>query len=156
MNKRSAVLFVSVLLIVIYAIKVWHTPMEQNHHHSSNNTSYSVNSTELLQKSNPQQVARYIQQHHKLPNYYIRKEEARRQGWIATKANLCQRVPGSIIGGDTFANREQRLPSQAGRYWREADVNFQCGRRNSDRLLYSNDGLIYLTTDHYRSFKQVP
>ncbi|PPS59243.1 hypothetical protein CRX72_17070 [Pantoea sp. BRM17] len=28
-------------------------------------------------------------------------------------------------------------------------------RRGADRLIYSSDGLIYLTRDHYRSFRKV-
>jgi len=65
-------------------------------------------------------------------------------------------LPGRAIGGDRFSNRERRLPMQAGRQWYEADVNYNCGHRDADRLLYSSDGLIFLTTDHYRSFTPVP
>lgn len=101
-------------------------------------------------------VARWLQRHHQLPDYYIRKNDARRQGWDAAKGNLCEVLPGRAIGGDRFANREKRLPTQPGRQWFEADVNYRCGHRNADRLLYSSDGLIFLTTDHYRSFKKVP
>ncbi|MFH8134459.1 ribonuclease domain-containing protein [Pantoea osteomyelitidis] len=101
-------------------------------------------------------VASWLQQHHQLPDYYISKNAARRQGWDAGKGNLCEVLPGKAIGGDRFSNREKRLPQQAGRQWYEADVNYRCGHRNADRLLYSSDGLILLTTDHYRSFKKVP
>lgn len=101
------------------------------------------------------QVARYLQQHQRLPDFYLTKAQARRQGWNASAGNLCQVLPGRAIGGDRFANRERKLPAQAGRQWYEADVNYHCGRRSTDRLLYSSDGLIYLTTDHYRSFQRV-
>ncbi|HBT28621.1 MAG TPA: ribonuclease, partial [Erwinia persicina] len=57
--------------------------------------------------------------------------------------------------GDRFSNREGGLPQKNGRRWFEADVNYACGRRGTDRLLYSSDGLIYLTLDHYRHFQQV-
>ncbi|MFD1803540.1 ribonuclease domain-containing protein [Mixta tenebrionis] len=100
-------------------------------------------------------VARYLQQHQRLPDYYISKTQARRHGWVAAKGNLCQVLPGRAIGGDRFANREGGLPAHAGRNWYEADVNYRCGRRGADRLLYSSDGLIYLTTDHYRTFHRL-
>lgn len=100
-------------------------------------------------------VARYLQQHHRLPDYYLTKSQARRQGWDARAGDLCDKLPGKAIGGDRFSNREGRLPVRQGRSWFEADVNYQCGRRNADRLLYSSDGLIFLTQDHYRSFKRV-
>lgn len=100
-------------------------------------------------------VANYIQQHQRLPDYYIRKSAARRQGWDPAKGNLCQVLPGRAIGGDRFSNREGGLPEKSGRSWYEADVNYQCGRRGADRLLYSSDGLIFVTRDHYRHFEQV-
>ncbi|MBC8952691.1 ribonuclease domain-containing protein [Xenorhabdus sp. PB62.4] len=100
-------------------------------------------------------VADYLRQHHTLPDYYITKKQARRLGWNAREGNLCEILPGRAIGGDRFANRENKLPTEAGRHWFEADVNYQCGHRGSDRLLYSNDGLIYLTVDHYNSFTRL-
>ncbi|ROR15068.1 ribonuclease domain-containing protein [Erwinia sp. JUb26] len=100
-------------------------------------------------------VANYLQQHQRLPDYYMRKSEARRQGWDPSRGNLCQVLPGRAIGGDRFSNREGGLPEKAGRKWFEADVNYQCGRRGSDRMLWSSDGLIYVTRDHYRHFEQV-
>lgn len=102
-----------------------------------------------------ERVVSYLQQHQRLPDYYVRKSEARRQGWDPASGNLCQALPGKAIGGDRFSNREGRLPNKSGRNWYEADVNYQCGRRGSDRMLWSSDGLIYLTHDHYRHFTQV-
>lgn len=63
-------------------------------------------------------------------------------------------MPGKAIGGDRFGNQEKGLPDAPSRQWFEADINYNCGHRGSDRLLYSSDGLIYVTTDHYRSFQQ--
>ena len=101
-------------------------------------------------------VARYLLQNQQLPAYYVTKEQARRLGWDPAKANLCDVLPGKAIGGDRFSNREKHLPQRSGRSWHEADVNYHCGHRDADRLVYSSDGLVYLTTDHYRSFRQVP
>jgi len=101
-------------------------------------------------------VARYILQNQQLPDYYLTKSEARRRGWNPSKGDLCDVLPGKAIGGDRFSNREKRLPQRQNRQWYEADVNYRCGHREADRLVYSSDGLVYLSTDHYRSFKQVP
>ncbi|PHM27417.1 ribonuclease [Xenorhabdus budapestensis] len=100
-------------------------------------------------------VADYVHQHNRLPDYYITKKQARRLGWDASKGNLCEILPGKAIGGDRFSNRENKLPNQRDRQWFEADVNYNCGRRGSNRLLYSNDGLIYLTLDHYKTFTKL-
>ncbi|WFL69157.1 ribonuclease domain-containing protein [Pantoea sp. X85] len=117
---------------------------------------WSASHPDISQLTDANTVARWVQQHHTLPDLYLTKNEARRQGWNPSKGNLCEVLPGRAIGGDRFSNRERRLPMRAGRQWYEADVNYDCGHRDADRLLYSNDGLIFLTTDHYRSFKQVP
>lgn len=101
-------------------------------------------------------VARWVLQHQQLPDYYLTKSDARKRGWNPAKGNLCEVLPGKAIGGDRFTNREKRLPSRAGRQWYEADVNYRCGHRDADRLVYSSDGLVFLSTDHYRSFRQVP
>lgn len=151
--KKFRPLIIVIMLIIGFALKAWHSPSTS----STVTTSSSGQAPSSIEaKTDPSTVARYLRSHQQLPDYYIRKGEARHQGWIASKGNLCDVMPGRVIGGDRFSNREHRLPEQSGRYWQEADVNFSCGRRNSDRLLFSSDGLIYLTTDHYRSFQQVP
>lgn len=91
----------------------------------------------------------------RLPAMYLRKDEAAKLGW-RPGTDLCRLAPGRAIGGDSFGNRERRLPDQRGRRWFEADLDFACGKRNADRLVYSNDGLRFVTTDHYRSFHEVP
>ena len=99
-------------------------------------------------------VVPYIKAHGRLPDYYITKREAMNAGWNPSAGNLCDVLPGKAIGGDIFSNRERRLPYQQGRRWYEADVNFSCGHRNSDRLIFSSDGLIFITSDHYQTFTQ--
>ncbi|MDQ1225796.1 guanyl-specific ribonuclease Sa [Pantoea ananatis] len=74
---------------------------------------------------------------------------------IQRKGDLCEVLPGRAIGGDRFSNRERKLPERADRQWFEADVNYRCGHREADRLVYSSDGLVFLSTDHYRTFKPV-
>lgn len=100
-------------------------------------------------------VVSYVKKHQQLPAYYIKKSEAREKGWDAATGNLCDVLPGKAIGGDdVFSNREGSLPAAEKRKWFEADLNYKCGRRNADRLLYSSDGLIYVTHDHYKTFQQ--
>lgn len=91
----------------------------------------------------------------KLPARYITKKDAEKAGW-KPGADLCRAAPGRVIGGDPFANREKRLPEKAGRRWFEADLDASCGRRGAKRLVWSGDGLIFITTDHYASFREVP
>ena len=61
-------------------------------------------------------------------------------------------LPMTPIGGDRFGNRERLLPEASGRTWYECDVNYAGGYRGAERVLYSSDGLIYYTDDHYESF----
>lgn len=90
-----------------------------------------------------------------LPEYYISTAEAIRLGWIRKKGNLAEVLPGRMIGGDVFENSEGRLPDAFGRVWYEADVDYTDGRRNSKRVLFSNDGLVFFTDDHYLTFTEV-
>ncbi|MTD25842.1 ribonuclease domain-containing protein [Erwinia sorbitola] len=124
-------------------------------HEQAVSTRQRDSSSAISELTKQQRVADYLRQHQKLPDYYIRKGDARRQGWDPAKGNLCSVLPGRAIGGDRFSNREGGLPEKNGRSWFEADVNYQCGRRGTDRMLYSSDGLIYVTRDHYRHFEQV-
>ena len=112
-------------------------------------------SASIDQLTQQQRVVSYLQRHQRLPDYYISKRQAREQGWDARSGNLCSVLPGKAIGGDRFSNREGRLPSAHKRVWREADINYRCGRRGADRLLYSSDGLIFVTRDHYKNFIRV-
>lgn len=99
-------------------------------------------------------VLPYLRKNKKLPDYYITKNEARQNGWVPAEGNLCKVLPGKAIGGDIYTDREKNLPDTIGRKWYEADLNYNCGRRNANRLLYSNDGLIYATYDHYKTFEK--
>ena len=90
-----------------------------------------------------------------LPNNYITKKQAQKLGWINFLGNLGVVAPGKIIGGDIYYNRNGHLPESPGRIWYEADINYTGGYRNGHRLLYSNDGLLFVTYDHYRTFYEV-
>lgn len=64
-------------------------------------------------------------------------------------------LPGKIIGGDEYKNTNSKLPQAYGRTWREADIDYESGYRNNSRIVYSNDGLIFATYDHYKTFYEV-
>lgn len=102
-----------------------------------------------------EEVASYIRKHHSLPDNFITKKDAEKLGWNAKEGNLNEIAPGKSIGGDIFRNREGKLPKKKGRIWYEADINYSKGFRGKDRLLFSNDGLIYKTEDHYDTFQQM-
>ncbi|GBF74094.1 hypothetical protein PA598K_02425 [Paenibacillus sp. 598K] len=100
-------------------------------------------------------LADYIKSHGELPDYYLTKREARELGWDPQQGNLHEVAPGMSIGGDRFGNREGLLPDRKGRVWYEADIGYEGGHRGAERVVYSNDGLIYVTLDHYKTFEQI-
>ena len=100
-------------------------------------------------------VAAYLRAYGELPPNYITKSEAQRLGWVASEGNLWQVAPGKSIGGDRFGNYEGALPSKSGRRYYECDIDSDGGFRNAKRLIYSNDGLIFYTEDHYSTFEEI-
>lgn len=104
---------------------------------------------------NTEDVALYIHTYNKLPENFITKSEANEMGWDSQAGNLWEVANGYVIGGDNFGNREKLLPIKEGRKYFEADVNYEGGYRGAERLVYSNDGLIFYTEDHYESFEQL-
>ena len=99
------------------------------------------------------EVALYLHLYGHLPDNFITKNEARDLGWDSQAGNLDEVAPGMSIGGDTFGNREGLLPKADGRKYYECDVNYEGGYRGEERIVYSNDGLIFYTDDHYESFE---
>ena len=103
----------------------------------------------------PEDVAEYIHTFGTLPQNFITKSEAQALGWDSSKGNLWEVAEGMSIGGDRFGNYEGLLPTQKGRKYTECDVNYSGGYRGGERIIFSNDGLIYYTNDHYKSFTQL-
>lgn len=101
------------------------------------------------------EVALYIHLYGHLPSNFITKKEAEEAGWESSKGNLWEVTDGMSIGGTRFGNYEGQLPDKSGRKWYECDVNYQGGYRGEERIVYSNDGLIYYTNDHYETFTQL-
>ena len=111
--------------------------------------------TEDGEYTDKEHVAEYLRQFRHLPGNYITKNEAQRLGWVSFNGNLWEVAPGKSIGGDRFGNYEGTLPSKKGRIWYECDIDFNGGRRNIKRIVYSSDGLIYYTEDHYNTFEDI-
>ena len=98
-------------------------------------------------------VALYLYTYNKLPSNFITKSEAKKLGWVASKGNLWDVCENCSIGGDRFGNREGILPDKDGRKYYECDIDYEGKRRNAKRIVFSNDGLIYYTEDHYTTFE---
>ena len=97
------------------------------------------------------EVALYIHTYNKLPPNYITKKEARALGWSG--GSLEDYAPGKCIGGDHYGNYEGLLPEKKGRSYTECDIGtLGKSSRGAKRIVFSNDGLIYYTKDHYKNF----
>ena len=97
-------------------------------------------------------VALFLHLYGRLPDNYMTKAEARALGWEG--GSLERYAPGCCIGGDTFRNSEGLLPNAPGRRWTECDIDtLGKSSRGAKRIVFSNDGLIYYTNDHYETFE---
>lgn len=96
-------------------------------------------------------VALYLHLYGHLPQNFITKKDARALGWNG--GGLDDYADGKCIGGDRFGNYEGLLPDAPGREYHECDIDtLHAASRGAKRIVYSNDGLIYYTEDHYESF----
>ena len=89
-----------------------------------------------------------------LPDYYISREQLEALGWD-TGDRPSKFAHGKMLGGNIYENGDRKLPHKIGRIWREADINYTPGRRNMHRILWSNDGRIFVTYDHYHTFYEI-
>ncbi len=103
--------------------------------------------------SSKEDVALYVHLYGHLPDNYVTKREAQDLGWTGGSVERCA-GEGTAIGGSRFGNYEGLLPEADGRVYTECDIG-TVGRssRGAQRLVFSNDGLIYYTGDHYESFE---
>ena len=100
-----------------------------------------------------EEVAAYLYTYGHLPSNFITKKEARNFGWVSNEGNLWEVAPEMSIGGDYFGNYEGNLPEALGRDYYECDIDTNGSYRGAKRIVYSNDGLIYYTEDHYETFE---
>ena len=99
-------------------------------------------------------VALYIHLYGHLPENFITKAEAKKLGWGDTYGSVDDAAPGKSIGGDRFGNREGLLPKKTGRTYTECDIGTMGKKsRGAKRIVFSNDGLVYYTGDHYETFE---
>ena len=117
--------------------------------------SRSLNVEENGNYTSKEEVALYIHTYGKLPVNYITKKQAQELGWDPEKGNLSDILPGMSIGGNVFGNYEGALPRAGGRRYFECDIDYEGGYRGAKRIVYSNDGLVFYTEDHYNTFEQI-
>ena len=99
-----------------------------------------------------EEVSEYLYTYGYLPGNFITKADARALGWEG--GSVERYAPGCAIGGDVFGNKEGLLPKESGRTYYECDIDTNGqSSRGAKRLVFSNDGLIYYTEDHYESFE---
>ncbi len=103
--------------------------------------------------SSKEEVALYIHLYGHLPGNYVTKRQAEDKGWSGGSVERYT-GEGTAIGGSRFGNYEGLLPEAAGRSYQECDIDtVGASSRGTKRIVYSNDGLIYYTGDHYESFE---
>lgn len=160
----STILFLSIVIISFFAINGCSLSYisEEVDENEIEEESITVESTAEESEINEngyytkkEDVSLYIATYGKLPPNYISKNEARDLGWESSEGNLWEVTDQKSIGGDRFGNREGLLPDQEGRQYYECDINYNGGFRDAERLVYSNDGLIYYTSNHYETFERI-
>ncbi len=160
MKKRNLTALLSLILAVILGIAGLFqggshaTPPETATLPAASATVQSGN--ELLDftgsYTTKEDVALYIHQYGTLPGNFITKAEAGKLGWEG--GSVERYAPGKCIGGDRFGNYEGLLPNASGRIWTECDIDtLGSDSRGAKRIVFSNDGLIYYTNDHYETFE---
>lgn len=133
------------------------TSVQQEQTDSSSNTEKTqIDETDnYLDKdgsyTSKEDVTNYLIQYGQLPDNFITKKEAKKLGWSG--GSLEPYAPGKCIGGDYFGNYEEVLPVVSGRTYHECDIDtLNAQSRGAKRIIYSNDGQIYYTEDHYKTF----
>ncbi|MBP3912836.1 MAG: ribonuclease [Lachnospiraceae bacterium] len=154
MRLISVILSVLVLLCICVACGGSQIAAAGNTKPKGNtNTSDEVTVEEDGEYTSKDEVALYIHLYGHLPSNYITKKEAQDLGWSG--GYLWDYAPGKSIGGSRFGNYEGNLPDAKGRKYFECDIDYSGKKRGAKRIVYSNDGLIYYTEDHYETFEKL-
>lgn len=156
MRRKLKKLFLwPVLMILLVACGTVQTPEDIETSEMDLSTAEEVLVVEGESYDQAQEVVNYLDAYGELPPNYLTKKEARELGWEASAVNLWEVAPEASIGGDYFGNFEGLLPEADERDYYEADINYDGGHRNAERLVFSNDGLYFYTDDHYDSFEEM-
>lgn len=96
----------------------------------------------------------WLKHYGRLPDYYITLDKlyALGYGWGKVPRKF---APGKMITRGIYYNDNGHLPDAPGRIWYEADINYYEGKRNKHRIYWSNDGLIFVSYDHGKTFYEV-
>ena len=97
----------------------------------------------------------WLEKYASLPKYYITRDEAKKLGWKSALGNLNKVASGKMLMGGIYENKDGHLPEEDGRVWYEADINYTEGYRGIERIVFSNDGLVFVTYDHYETFYEI-
>ena len=159
MNEKVRNIFRSALsLILVAVLALGMTACSRSISQTSSDSSSDVSASSVVEDgtyTSKDEVALYIHTYGHLPSNFISKTKAKKAGWVSSEGNLDEVCPGKSIGGSTFYNDDGLLPDADGRTWKECDINYTGGFRGSERIVFSNDGLIYYTNDHYQTFEQL-
>lgn len=155
MHKKSVVMKAALLILALLLLMnlAGCTKGEDNSQNINNESVKGVE--EGNSYSSKDEVAEYLHKYQELPPNFITKKEAGALGWKSSDGNLWEVTDKASIGGDIFGNREGLLPKKKGRIYYECDINYQGGYRGAERIVFSNDGLIFYTSDHYESFEEL-
>ena len=164
--KRLSALFLAVLLLTAAAL-----PAQARSRKKNTATPFAeatatvtpgptaepgITVTEDGEYTDKEHVAAYLRAYHKLPPNYISKKDAQNLGWSGNgNDSIWKYAPGKSIGGSRFGNYEGQLPDREGRRWFECDIDYNGKSRGVKRIVYSSDGLIYYTEDHYNTFEDI-
>ena len=154
-------ILISILMVLVLAVSAMaltaceNTETADGQGSQSESGSASASVEEDGEYDSKEDVSKYLSIYKKLPKNYITKKEAKKMGWHG--GSLEPYAKGKTIGGDHFGNYEKKLPEKSGRKYYECDIDtLGAKKRGPKRLIYSNDGLIYYTGNHYKSFEKMP
>lgn len=103
----------------------------------------------------PQRIADYLFEYGELPDNFLTKQEARDLGWNSGWNYVSDVAPGMSIGGDRFGNYDGNLPWRKGVRYYEADCWYTGGPRGAERIVWSTEGRVWYTDDHYQTFTEM-